>query len=170
MQVPRLSGDRVVLRPLEEADAAGIAAIGEEPAVAPWWPGLTMEKVLAEARGQSEATSFAVELEGELIGLAQYWEESDPDHRHAGIDLCLTTAKHGQGLGIDTVRTLARHLVDDLGHHRVVIDPALANERAIRCYERVGFRRVGVLRRYERGPDEEWRDGLLLELMAEELG
>ena len=31
---------------------------------------------------------------------------------------------------------------------------AAANHRAIRCYEKVGFRRVGVLRQYERGPDD----------------
>jgi aminoglycoside 6'-N-acetyltransferase len=34
--------------------------------------------------------------------------------------------------------------VHDRGHHRLVIDPAADNERAIRCYERVGFRRIGV--------------------------
>ncbi len=49
------------------------------------------------------------------------------------------------------------------------IDPALANERAIRAYAAVGFRRVGILRRYERGPDGVWEDGLLMDLLAEEL-
>ena len=32
------------------------------------------------------------------------------------------------------------HLVDDCGHHRIVIDPAADNEPAIRCYAAVGFR------------------------------
>ena len=77
--------------------------------------------------------------------------------------------RHGRGLGRDAVRTLARWLVTERGHHRITIDPALANERAIRCYEAVGFRRVGVLRRYWHGPDGQWHDGLLLDLLANEL-
>ena len=65
---------------------------------------------------------------------------------------------------------LARHLFDDRGHHRLVIDPARANEAAIRCYERVGFRRVGAMRLYERDHvSDEWVDGLLMEMLADEL-
>jgi aminoglycoside 6'-N-acetyltransferase len=165
----RLRGERVTLRPLTVDDVPRLAEIGAEPEIAVWWPDLTAEKVLAQIEGRSDATAFAVEVEGEVIGLAQYWEETDPEYRHAGIDLCLTARRHGQGLGADTVRTLARHLVRDRGHHRVVIDPALDNQRAIRCYERVGFKRVGVLRRYERDLDGSWRDGLLLDLLAEEI-
>jgi aminoglycoside 6'-N-acetyltransferase len=51
----------------------------------------------------------------------------------------------------------------------VVIDPAVDNARAIRCYERVGFRRVGVMRRYERGGHGAWHDNLLLDLLADEI-
>ncbi|MGH3031844.1 MAG: GNAT family N-acetyltransferase, partial [Gaiellaceae bacterium] len=93
----------------------------------------------------------------------------DPDNRHAGIDLFLGSPYQRQGLGTDTVRTLARHLVRERGHHRLVIDPVVENERAIRCYERVGFKPVGIMRRYERGGDGVWRDNLLLDLLAEEL-
>jgi aminoglycoside 6'-N-acetyltransferase len=39
---------------------------------------------------------------------------------------------------------------------------------AIRAYEKAGFRPVGVMRSYERGPDGTWHDGLLMELLAEE--
>jgi aminoglycoside 6'-N-acetyltransferase len=67
------------------------------------------------------------------------------------------------------VLTLARHLVRDRGHHRLVIDPAAENERAIRAFERVGFRRVGVQRKVELAEDGSWRDGLLMDMLAEEL-
>ena len=50
-----------------------------------------------------------------------------------------------------------------------MIDPAAHNERAIRCYEKVGFKRVGVMREYWRDPEGVWRDGLLLDLLADEL-
>ena len=162
-------GERVSLRPVTIEDVPRLAEIGAEPEIAVWWPDLSAEQVLAKIEGGSDARAFAVEFDGEVIGLAEYWEETDPEYRHAGIDLCLTARRHGQGLGADTVRTLVRHLVRAHGHHRVVIDPALDNHRAIRCYERVGFKRVGVLRRYERAPDGSWRDGLLLDLLAEEI-
>ena len=51
----------------------------------------------------------------------------------------------------------------------LTIDPALANERAIRAYRGVGFRPVGVMRAYERGPDGTWHDGLLMDMLAGEL-
>ena len=50
-----------------------------------------------------------------------------------------------------------------------MIDPAADNVAAIRSYEKVGFRPVGVMRRYERGPDGQWHDGLLMDLLAEDL-
>jgi aminoglycoside 6'-N-acetyltransferase len=165
----RLRGERVTLRPLETADVSRLAEIAAEPEVARWWLGLTEQDLREMARPGRDDLVFAIELEGEPIGLVQADEELDPDYRHAGIDLFLGTAWHGQGLGADAVRTLARWLFEERGHHRITIDPALANQRAIRAYERVGFRRVGVMRRYERGVDGEWHDGLLLDLLPEDL-
>ena len=62
-----------------------------------------------------------------------------------------------------------RHLIDDRGHHRITIDPSASNAAAIRVYEKAGFRRVGVMRRYEREiGGAGWRDGVLMELLAGE--
>jgi aminoglycoside 6'-N-acetyltransferase len=119
------------------------------------------------ARG--ELACWVVELDSEVVGFVQAYEETNPEFRHAGLDLFLDTSVHGRGLGQEVVRTVSRHLLAR-GHHRIVIDPAAANERAIRCYEAVGFRRVGVLRSYWWDHVEErWADGLLLDLLADEL-
>jgi aminoglycoside 6'-N-acetyltransferase len=67
------------------------------------------------------------------------------------------------------VRTLARYLLDVRGHHRLTIDPATSNIRAIRTYEKVGFKPVGVMRQYERGVRRTFHDGLLMDLLAGEL-
>lgn len=56
-----------------------------------------------------------------------------------------------------------------LGHHRFTIDPALANQAAVRAYSAVGFRPVGAMRGYERGLDGTWHDNLLMDLLADEL-
>jgi aminoglycoside 6'-N-acetyltransferase len=75
----------------------------------------------------------------------------------------------GHGLGPEAIRLAARDLIERRAHHRITIDPAADNERAIRAYAKVGFRPVGRLRRYQRYPDGSWRDGLLMEMLAEEL-
>lgn len=113
---------------------------------------------------------FAVLLHDVVLGLVQYAEEDEPMYRHACVDIFLDPAVHSRGLGRDAVRALARYLVDDRGHHRLVIDPAADNEAAIRCYAAVGFRPVGIMRCYERDVDGTgWHDGLLMDLLAEEL-
>jgi len=105
---------------------------------------------------------------GEVVGGIQYHEEDDPMYRHAGMDIFLSTSHHGKGLGAEAIRVLARHLFEERGHHRLTIDPAADNEAAIRAYERVGFRRIGIMRKYERGPDGVWHDGLLMDMLAAE--
>ncbi len=110
-----------------------------------------------------------IEVEGRPIGFIQYFEESDPDYRHASIDIVVHPDWCDRGLGTDAVRTLARHLFDDCSHHRLTIDPAIVNARAIASYRKVGFRDVGVMRRYERANDGTWRDSLLMDLLADEL-
>jgi aminoglycoside 6'-N-acetyltransferase len=167
--VADLQGERVLLRPLEPRDVPRLLVIGAEPEVARWWGELTAEELLAQAEGRDEATGFAIEHERELVGLAQFSEPGEGDFKHASIDIFLTSSQHGRGLGRDAVRTLARWLVADRGHHRLTIDPARDNEQAIRAFEAVGFRRVGVLRSYWRDANGTWRDGLLLDLLADEL-
>jgi aminoglycoside 6'-N-acetyltransferase len=165
----RLERDGVVVRPLTTDDLPQLERILREPTVARWWGALDREKLERKARGEDEATAFAIELDGELAGLIQYSEEDNPDFRHAGIDITLATDAQGHGVGPAAIRLLAKHLVDERGHHRLVIDPAAANEAAIRAYEKVGFRRVGVMREYWPGPDGRWQDGVLMDLLASEL-
>jgi aminoglycoside 6'-N-acetyltransferase len=163
-----LRGERVLLRPLTAADAPTVAAIQAQPEVARRWGRPEEAELRRKVDGEEGVTAFAIELEGAVVGLAQYHEEEDPMYRHAGIDLFLSEDVHGRGLGTDAVRTLARYLIRDRGHHRLVIDPAADNAAAIRTYEKVGFRPVGVMRRYERLPGGEWHDGLLMDLLADE--
>jgi aminoglycoside 6'-N-acetyltransferase len=162
---PVLRGEVVVLRRATVDDVAGLAAIVESPAVSRWWgTPFTAADVAAE-----DAVGFAVEVGGELAGFVQYSEENEPGYRHAGIDIFLAATYQGRGLGTDAVRTVARHLFEERRHHRLTIDPAADNARAIASYSKVGFRPVGVMRKYERGSDGTWHDGLLMDLLRDEL-
>jgi aminoglycoside 6'-N-acetyltransferase len=168
MELPTLHGPRVTLRPLEEGDFGRIVELGAAPAVSRWWPDIDEAYLRRQLAPDHESPCFAIVAEDEVVGLIQFWEENDPDYRHAGMDLFVGEPWQGRGLGPEALRLLAGWLVGERGHHRITIDPAVANEHAIRAYEKVGFRPVGVLRRYERRGDE-WHDGLLMDLLAEEL-
>lgn len=164
-----LRGERVVLARATDDDVGAVLALLQSDGVAEWWPGATRDDVVGKVRGGDDSVGFTIRVDGELAGFIQYWEEDDEQYRHAGIDLALARDHQDRGLGTDAVRTLAQHLFEDVGHHRVVIDPAAHNARAIRTYEKVGFKPVGVMRRYERGADGTWHDGLLMDLLPEEL-
>lgn len=165
-----LRGESVVLRPLELGDVQRLVEIGRQPAVARWWTSVTEEKLTAKAEGRDDVSALAILVDGEVAGMIQYHEEDDSEYRSAGIDIFLSEDVHGRGLGTDAVRTLARWLVDERGHHRLTIDPAVENAAAVRAYEKAGFRPVGVMREYWTDPDGVRHDGLLMDLLASELG
>ena len=155
----------MVLRPLAAGDEAELLRIHRTPEVLRWWD------VPAEGFpwDEPDSTRWTIEVDGKVAGLIQFWEEQEPKYRHASIDLFLDPALHGQGLGTEAVRRVVHHLIHDRGHHRVTIDPAAANTAAIRAYEKAGFRRVGVMRHYEREVGGAgWHHGLLMELLAGE--
>jgi aminoglycoside 6'-N-acetyltransferase len=72
------------------------------------------------------------------------------------LDIFLAAEFQGQGLGPEALRLAAGDLFAERGHHRLVVDPRADDARAIRAYERVGFRPVGVMRRCELGADGVW--------------
>lgn len=154
---------RLVLRPLARGDEAELRRIHLEPDVVRWWD------VPAEGFpwDEPEATRLTIEVDGNVAGLIQFSEEPEPKYRHATIDLFLDPALHGRGIGTEAVRRVIRLLVDERGHHRITIDPARDNLAAIRCYEKAGFKPVGVMRAYERDVGGGgWHDGLLMELVV----
>jgi aminoglycoside 6'-N-acetyltransferase len=166
---PHLRGRVVELRLVTPDDVPALVELFAQPSVRAWWRAHDEERVREEILDvPPEGASFAIEVGGALVGLIQCWEDDNPDYRHASMDIALRPELQGRGIGPDALRTLARYLFGR-GHHRLTIDPALANEGAIRAYRRVGFEPVGVMRRYERGEDGTWHDGLLMDLLAEEM-
>ncbi len=173
----RIDGDVVRLRPVAAADLPALHAILEEPEVARWWRRAEWGRV-----DEQDAVTFAIVLpdagdgghgdaggdRGIVAGCIQYSEETDPDYFSAAVDIFVGTAAQGRGVGPDAMRTLIAWLFGVRGHHRLTVDPAAENARAIHVYDKLGFRPVGVLRRYERVDDGPWRDALLMELLVED--
>jgi aminoglycoside 6'-N-acetyltransferase len=167
MPLPTLQGERVTLRPIGDADLDPLADIIREPAVAPWW-GESDEPDRLRDNLRMDGDAWAIEAGGELAGWLGFTEETEPEYRSVGLDISLSGRFQGRGVGPDALRTAIRWFATERGHHRFTIDPNAANERAIRAYAAVGFKPVGIMRRAELIHGE-WTDGLLMDLLIEEL-
>ncbi|WP_033216093.1 GNAT family N-acetyltransferase [Kitasatospora phosalacinea] len=140
---PVLEGEWTRLVPTGEDDLDLLAGWFADPAFVEHWGGAPLprrevaEKYLGRRRPRVE--SFLVRADGGPVGYAQYWW-SGPDG--GGIDLVLLPAARGRGLGPDAARALVAHLRGELGWRRVTVDPEPGNARAVRAWEKAGFRRV----------------------------
>jgi aminoglycoside 6'-N-acetyltransferase len=157
-----LHGPRVQLVPVAPEHHERLDELRRLPEVVRWWQA-PKEDWLAE---DGDVERFAVLLDEEVVGYVQWWQDEDPKYRHAGVDLFVLG---GRGLGTEALQVICAHLVDEHGFHRLVIDPEVANERAIASFRKVGFKPVGIMRRNFRHDDGEWVDGLLMDLLADEL-
>ena len=151
------------LEPLDVRHVGALRELHQQPEVLKWWgpmePGFPFD--------EPESTRYAIVADNEVVGLVQHGEEEWPDNRHAYIDIFIGDDRSGRGLGTEVMRHVIRMLIEDHGHHRIVIDPAVENEPAIRCYEKAGFERIGVSRRsYRETWANEWRDELLMEYVV----
>jgi len=165
-----MTPDVVLRRPAAE-DLDELVALFAQPVVAQWWPRYDRERIEREmVIGEDEDTTvYVIEADGAVAGVIQSWEEPDEEYRRAGMDIGVAPAWHGTGVAVAALRALARHLIEDRGHHHLTIDPATANGRAIACYRKIGYRPVGVLRRNELGGDGTFHDTLLMDLLADEI-
>jgi aminoglycoside 6'-N-acetyltransferase len=154
---------RLELRELTRGDEEELLRIHRTPEVVRWWE----EPVEGFPWDEPDSTRFTILIDGRIAGLIQYCEEREPRYRHAAIDLFLDPELHGRGFGTEAVGEVVSHLISERGHHRITIDPALDNAAAIRCYEKVGFTRVGIMRQAERDAGGQgWHDCLLMELVS----
>ena len=155
----------ITLTPTTDEDGAVLRAIHARPEVSHWWdlpdPGFPMHD-------EPEATRFTIRYRGEIVGMIQFVEETEPKYRSAGIDIFLGPEHHNRGIGTRAIRMVVDLLLGERGHHRITIDPAAHNHAAIRSYEKAGFRPVGVMRLAERDSDGRgWHDSLMMELVVE---
>lgn len=111
---------------------------------------------------------FVIEVEGVRAGTMQF-ERANRRSRIADLGgLAVHPDFRGGRISDGAALLFQRHLIEDLGFHRVQLEVYGFNERAIRHAERSGFVREGVRRKaYWR--NDEWVDGILFGLVAEDL-
>lgn len=147
-------------RPLAEADLPVLHAWLQRPHVAQWWEEprtaeAVRDEYLPVIRGQDSTRAYVVHDGAEPIGFIQsyvvvdsgagWWPaETDPGAR--GIDQFLADPHAlNRGLGTSMVQAFIQRLFEDPDVTVIQTDPAPHNGRAIRCYEKAGFQRVGVV-------------------------
>jgi aminoglycoside 6'-N-acetyltransferase len=113
-------------------------------------------------RGEDDVAPCLIILESAPIGYLQFYRVGE-DSRNSyglaadydlesvyGIDQFIGEVScWNRGLGTRSVLLLLRYLFQTKGARRVILDPHVTNLRAIRCYEKCGFRKVKILRAHE---------------------
>ena len=131
-----------------------------------------LEEVRASEATPEESGVFVIEVpEGDGWARAGMMEFSLANRRSRIANLgglAIHPDFRGRRLSDEAARLFQRHLIFDLGFHRLQLECYGFNERAIRHAERAGFVREGVKRKaYQR--HGEWVDGVLFGLVREDL-
>lgn len=165
----------LLLRPINASDIPNVFRWRHDPEVIQWW-GDPPESEAESAEEELETDvnpcwRFIICEDGRDVGYIQYWHQyADTDYDwSAGIDIYIGEPDaRDRGLGPEAVRTMLDYLFEVKHLHRVTIDPDVRNARAIRAYEKSGFRIDGILCHNERRDDGTYADTQYLSLLEEE--
>jgi RimJ/RimL family protein N-acetyltransferase len=129
--------------------------------------GLVAEIERSQAEPQ-EFGRFVIEVEGQPAGLMGF-QVANRRSRIADLgSLAVHPSFRGRRVADEAAQLFQRHLLDDLGYHRLQLEIYGFNARALAHAERAGFVREGVRRKaYWR--NDEWVDGVLYGLVREDL-
>jgi RimJ/RimL family protein N-acetyltransferase len=171
----RLEGDGFALRRASADDVDFMLTLATHEDVEPFMAAVSARDrgALAAEVERAEADPdhygrFVVEVGGVPAGLMAF-EVRNRRSRIAHLyALMLHPDFRGRGLADEAARLLARHLIFDLGYHRLELECYGFNERAIRHAERSGYVREGVRRKAYRRHGE-WVDGVMFGLVREDL-
>ena len=110
-----------------------------------------------------------IEVDGERAGTVEF-EVANRRSRIANLGgLAVHPEYRRSGVALEASRLFQRHLIRELGFHRLQLEVYAFNDRALGHTERAGFVREGVRRKayWRHG---EWVDGVLFGLVEEDLG
>lgn len=153
-----IRGEKVLLRPIQPSDFPQLVAWSNDLEIARYLEGEYPKRLdeypawLARARSDRHSQHFAITtLDDLLIGHIELdhiaWRSGEAELR-----IRIGEKRYwDQGYGTDAVSSLVRHAFGAMGLSRVYLRVFTFNKRAIRCYEKVGFRKEGRLERP--GPD-----------------
>jgi RimJ/RimL family protein N-acetyltransferase len=161
MKNPYLIGSQIYLRAVEMSDGPTIVPWINSPAVSrtilhrrPL--NLRAEEEFLERISKSEndlVLGIALKADDQLIG-ATAFHQIDLRNRHACFGLTIGIPEAwGKGYGTEATRLMVDHAFETMNLNRVWLQVFEYNVRAFRIYEKIGFKKEGVLRQ------ENYREG-----------
>lgn len=179
--LPTLAGEKVILRPFDGSkDRARAHQRWRNDATVMRWHYVRPRTDLAEERSRIkrliDSTDdwawdiFAAAPDGAWahVGYVIFHVQSRV-HRHG--ELAITIGERGtwgRGIGRETLAlVIDRAFSSEGGMHRVFLNVAASNERAVRCYRALGFVEEGRKREHIL-VDDRWEDDLIMSVLDRE--
>jgi RimJ/RimL family protein N-acetyltransferase len=128
-----------------------------------------LARIEQSQREPASSGVFVIEVDDQPAGLMEFDTFSERSRIASLGGLAVHPDFRGRGVAEEAARELRRHLLFDLGFHRLQLEVYGFNDRSIRHAERVGFVREGVKRRAYRRHGE-WHDGVMFGFVREDLG
>ncbi|MEO9526022.1 GNAT family N-acetyltransferase [Roseibium sp.] len=153
----------VTFRPVLSEDLPLLAIWMARPHWREWWgePEQELEKLREKIEGRDTTKPFIFQIDGRDAGYIQVWYVKDQQGSDTvaaypwlallpmdavGVDLAIADAAElSRGYGTKVLQAFVGKLRRD-GHERIVIDPDIANQRAVKAYRKAGFREIAGLK------------------------
>ena len=155
-------GQRIRLRPVERDDLPRYVKWLSDPELRGY---LSAHLPISQAQEErwfetnlnaGDTQAFAIDAQPVDAGIGPWvhiggcsFVQIDWRSRHGELGIFIGARDYwGRGYGTDVVQTLAGWGFDTLNLNRIYLRVHSTNERAIRCYEKVGFQHEGRLRQH----------------------
>ncbi|MCB9450789.1 MAG: GNAT family N-acetyltransferase [Anaerolineaceae bacterium] len=148
-----IQGNNLYLRPYSRDDAAAVLAGANEPVgrkLTGTHATFTLEQIIAYIENNhvdDSRAGFVICLPDGTVTGEVVINQIDTDNHRANIRIALFAEQYfGQGLGTEALRLMVDYGFKTLKLHRIELGVYAFNPRAIRVYEKLGFKREGLLR------------------------
>ena len=175
-EVPRLDGQRVILRPFRRTDVATRFELGKRwqtdysreiagdlAEVAEY----TRERAESWFNARPESMKWAIEVDGQLAGEVRLDRIEEQDSNASLAIGIFSPNQRGKGLGSEAIALVLQHAFTNLNLHRVWLMVMESNKRAVAAYEKCGFTVEGKMRESVR-TSKGWDSDLIMGILGSE--
>ncbi|WP_078546828.1 GNAT family N-acetyltransferase [Litchfieldia alkalitelluris] len=167
----------ITIRPLLKKDSLVLSNWLSDPAVLRYYEGrdnpFDVNKVIKKFFNRDNGVVGNIIIhKGIEIGYIQYYRINEttskltgyhPEERIYGMDQFIGNTNYwNKGIGTLVVSQMVKYLITNKSADRILMEPQMQNVRAIKCYEKCGFKKVRILPEHELH-EGKYRDCWLIE-------